>query len=89
MVCDSRRREPDGPTLEAGYQDTFLKDRRQMKSHRSWLLQARRHSSPRGFGGAPAQPLSRVRLFVTPRTAAHQASLSITNSRSPPKPMSL
>ena len=26
--------------------------------------------------------LSRVRLFVTPRTAAHQASLSITNSQS-------
>ena len=26
---------------------------------------------------------------VTPRTAAHQASLSITNSRSPPKPMSI
>ena len=25
------------------------------------------------------QLLSRVRLFVTPRTAAHQASLSITN----------
>ena len=28
------------------------------------------------------QSLSCVRLFVTPRTAAHQASLSITNSRS-------
>ena len=26
--------------------------------------------------------------FVTPWTTAHQASLSITNSRSPPKPMS-
>ena len=26
------------------------------------------------------QLLSRVRLFATPRTAAHQASLSITNS---------
>ena len=32
--------------------------------------------------------LSRVRLFVTPWTAAHQASLSITNSRNLPKPMS-
>ena len=31
---------------------------------------------------------SRVRLFVTPWTP-HQASLSITNSRSPPKPMSI
>ena len=35
------------------------------------------------------QSLSCVRLFVTPWTAAHQASLSITNSRSPPKPMSI
>ena len=34
------------------------------------------------------QLLSHVRLFVTPWTAAHQASLSITNSWSPPKPMS-
>ena len=33
------------------------------------------------------QSLSRVRLYVTPRIAAHQASLSITNSQSPPKPM--
>ena len=35
------------------------------------------------------QLLSRVRLFVTPRTAARQASLSIINSRSPPKLMSI
>ena len=34
------------------------------------------------------QSLSRVRLFATPWTAAHQASLSITNSRSSPKLMS-
>ena len=35
------------------------------------------------------QSLSRVWLFVTPRTAACQASLSITNSWSLPKPMSI
>ena len=35
------------------------------------------------------QSLSRVRLFVTPRTAAHQASLSITNSQSLLKLMSI
>ena len=35
------------------------------------------------------QSLSRVRLFATPWTAARQASLSITNSRSPHKPMSI
>ena len=34
------------------------------------------------------QSLSCVRLFVTPWIAACQASLSITNSRSSPKPMS-
>ena len=35
------------------------------------------------------QSLSCIRLFVTPWTAARQASLSITNSRSPPKPRSI
>ena len=35
------------------------------------------------------QSLSRLRLFAAPRTAAHQASLSITNSRSLPKLMSI
>ena len=35
------------------------------------------------------QLLSRVRLFATPGTTAHQASLSITSSRSPPKPISI
>ena len=35
------------------------------------------------------QLLSRVWLFTTPWTAAHQASLSITNSRSLPKLMSI
>ena len=35
------------------------------------------------------QSLSCVQLFETPWTAACQASLSITNSQSPPKPMSI
>ena len=35
------------------------------------------------------QSLSRVRLFATPWTAARQASLSITNSQSLPKLMSI
>ena len=38
---------------------------------------------------SPVQSLSHVWLFPTPWTAAHQASLSITNSQSPPKPMSI
>ena len=39
--------------------------------------------------GNSVQLLSRVRLFATPRTAVHQASLSITNSRSLLKLMSI
>ena len=35
------------------------------------------------------QSLSHVQLFLNPWTAARQASLSITNSRGPPKPMSI
>ena len=35
------------------------------------------------------QSLSHVQLFATPWTVAHQASLSITNSRSLLKPMSI
>ena len=35
------------------------------------------------------QLLSHVRLFVTPWTTAHQASLSITSSQNLPKPMSI
>ena len=35
------------------------------------------------------QSLSHVQLFVTPWTTACQPSLSITNSLSPPKPMSI
>ena len=35
------------------------------------------------------QSLSRVQLFATPWTVAHQASLSITNCQSLPKPMSI
>ena len=35
------------------------------------------------------QLLSHIRLFATPWTTARQASLSISNSQSPPKPMSI
>ena len=41
------------------------------------------------FINSSVQSLSRVRLFATPWTAARQASLSITNSRSSPKLMSI
>ena len=43
-----------------------------------------------GTGGfSSVQSISLVRLFVSPRTAAHQASLSITNSQSLLKLMSI
>ena len=41
------------------------------------------------FQFSSIQSLSHVLLFATPWTAARQASLSITNSRSPPKPMAI
>ena len=41
------------------------------------------------FQFSPAHLLSHVQLFVTPWTAAHQASISITNSRSLLKLMSI
>ena len=41
------------------------------------------------FISQSVQSLSHVRLFATPWAAARQASLSITNSQSPPKPMSI
>ena len=46
-------------------------------------------SHKRLYTVSSAQSLSRVQLFVTPRTAARLASLSITNSQSLLKPMSI
>ena len=59
----------------------------------SFLVQFSQHLSerlsPRLEVLSSVQLLSHVRLSVTPWTTAHQASLSITNSWSPPKPMSI
>ena len=49
----------------------------------------RKNSGPHPFQFSSVQLLSRVQLFATARAAACQASLSITNSRSPPKPISI
>ena len=51
------------------------------------MFTMRYHQIPPQFSSV--QSLSCVQLFVTPRTAAHQASLSITNSRSLLKLMSI
>ena len=45
--------------------------------------------SPPHTGNGSVSQFSHVQLFATPWTIARQASLSITNSRSPPKPMSI
>ena len=55
--------------------------------YRGWWLQCRQHSVFTGISSV--QLLSCVQLFATPWTAARQAPLSITNSWSPPKPMSV
>ena len=54
-----------------------------------WLGDARSCIQVVSFMFSLVQSLSCVWIFVTPWTAACQASLSITNSRSSPKPMSL
>ena len=41
------------------------------------------------LGRSSVQSLGHVQLFATPWTEARQASLYITNSQSPPKPMSI
>ena len=57
---------------------------------RQSLYQLSHQGSPlKAFQFSSVQSLSRVQLFVTPRTAARQASLSITNSQSLLKLMSM
>ena len=53
----------------------------------TWSQRVRHNRASAHFSSV--QLLSHVWLFATPWTAACQASLSITNSRSPPKPMSI
>ena len=72
--------------------------RQQIKGRGLWVWEGGEARIPRwaslrkSWGGdrfSSVQSLSCVRLFVTPWTAAHQASLSITNSQSLPKLMSI
>ena len=59
-----------------------------LKKKCAWQKSSMMHDPP-GNQGSFWLSLSRVRLFATPWTAAHQASLSITNSRSFLKLMSI
>ena len=69
-----------------------------LTSQRTLQIAGNHHKLERGKKGSSSgssvqfssvQSLSRVRFFAIPWTAACQASLSITNSWSPPKPMSI
>ena len=62
--------------------DPGLRHCRQMVYHLS-------HQRSPSFEFSSVQSLSCVQLFATPWTAAHQASLSINNSRSLPRLMSI
>ena len=60
----------------------------------SWWLVLSHHNGEKGSensvkGSSSVQSFSHVRHFANPWTVACQASLSITNSRSLPKPMSI
>ena len=48
-----------------------------------------KHFLNASYSFSSVQSLSHVRLFATPQTAARQASLSVTNTGSPPKPMTI
>ena len=68
----------EGNSKGKGYMNTY-----------GWFMlrfDKKQQSSVKQFNSV--QSFSRVRLFVTPWTSAQQACLSITNSHSPPKPMS-
>ena len=69
-------------------------DRNRRPLSHSWLLKRKRWSKTQPNylsleSAQSVQSLSRVRLFVTPWTAERQISLSITNSWSLPKLMSI
>ena len=63
------------------------------KGNQSWIFIGRTDAGAEApilsVQFSSVQLLSRVRLFATPWTTARQASLSITNSQSPLKPMSI
>ena len=69
------------------WKKSYDQPRQHIKKHRHYF--ANKGPSSQFSSVQSVQLLSCVQLFVTPGTAARQASLSITNSRSSPKPMSI
>ena len=70
---------------EVGVRTRLLEERKL----KNWEIRVFLGSSKWIWKFSSVQSLSRIRLFATRWIATHQASLSITNSRSPPKPMSI
>ena len=68
-----------------------FKQKKKRLPYLSLLLSGTLHSVGhiQGRTFSSVQSLSQVRLFATPWTTVCQASLSITNSQSPPKPTSI
>ena len=75
--CDSPHRQ------RTWMRDPLKGSTKRRRAQRLWL------STVSTLEFSSVQSLSHVRLFVTPWTTAPQASLSITSSQSPPKPMSI
>ena len=69
--------------------DRVTKSRTQMQQLSMYTCTHPNYISDSNLTFSSVHSLSRVRLSVTPWTAARQASLSITNSRSPHKLMSI
>ena len=84
VLCESETENPTG--LCALF--LFMRVRPSQLHHPIPLLKDRLEDKT-AVQFSSVQLPSHVRLFATPWTTACQASLSITNSRSPPKPMSI
>ena len=83
-----QEQDPGATTLRWNWMDALEKWNRQ-ECINPKVSENRPGTSQGNQGFSSVQSLSHVWLFATPWTAAHQASLSITNSRSPPKPTSI
>ena len=66
-----------------------VKSWKHLQRERRTTTHSNNNSAPSSVQFSSVPSLSHVRLFATPGTPAHQASLSITNSQSPPKLMSI
>ena len=85
--CSPRPNLPVTPGVS--WLHTFAFQSSIMKRKSFLVVNSRRSCRSSSVQFSSVQSFIRVQLFVTPWIAAHQASLSITNSWSLPKPMSI